>query len=386
MQKARSLGILAVLLALVALAPIGLAANTLSINAEVHTFNITIVKPVFNKSITIAANGTYTINVTLPKNWTPSDVAAIHIVAEDVSTQFTLSAKDVNGTVLATGTVVPLSSGWQMTLPPDTAKIELSTENPANATIVVYVQSDPIKFKVSLEKDSITMKIGDTAWVHGVIQQVSGPPVFLWGKIEVTNPLKANAYWGTYNTGDVPDPNKAIGTSIYTDGANWTGKFSIHVDTTSMSEKEKGTYKVTLMFYASPDYGEESTNAQLVATVNLAGTLSNDGFLNLNTSNVDAKSVGIGAVVALVFALVFMGHGSGRHGRRRGTVSPGAGILILLVLIAAIGLAAGLIDVQTRFNIDPKMLGVGILAMLALILLIRQGAVPAPRVVRKLVG
>ena len=383
MQKARSIGLATLLLAIVALAPIGLAANTLSINAEVHTFNITIVKPIFNKSITIAANGTYTINVTLPKNWTSKDVAAIHVVAEGVTNQFTLAAKAGNGTTLATGTVVPLSSGWQMTLPPDTAKIELSTTNAANATIIVYVQSDPVTFKVSLDQNSVSLKIGDTAWVHGVIQQVSGPPVFLWGKLEVTSPLKASAYWGMYNSGDVPPSNSDIGNSQYTDGANWTGKFSIHVDATSMTEKDKGTYKVTLLFYASPDYGEESTNAQLVATVNLAGTLSNDGFLNLNTSNVDAKSVGIGAVVALVFALVFMGHGGKR---RRGTVSPGAGILILLVLIAAIGLAAGLVDVQTRFNIDPKMLGVGILAMLALILLIRQGTVPAPRVIKKLVG
>ena len=384
MQRARSLGILAVLLALVALAPIGLAANTLSINAEVHTFNITIVKPIFNKSITIAANGTYTINVTLPKNWTSKDVAAIHVVAEGVTNQFTLAAKAGNGTTLATGTVVPLSSGWQMTLPPETSKIELSTTNAANATIIVYVQSDPVTFKVSLDQNSVSLKIGDTAWVHGSITQTSGPPVFLWGKIEVTNPLKANAYWGTYNTGDVPPSNSDIGNSQYTDGANWTGKFSIFLDATSLTEKDKGTYKVTLLFYASPDYGEESTNAQLVATVNLAGTLSNDGFLNLNTSNVDAKSVGIGAVVALVFALVFMGHG-GKHGRRRGT-APGASILIILVLIAAIGLAAGLIDIQTRWNLDPKMLGVGILAMLALILLIRQGTVPAPRIVRKIVG
>ena len=315
MQKARSIaltiGLLAVLGMLLA-TPLGYAATALSVKAEVHTFNITIVKPVFNQSITLAANSTYTINVTLPKNWTPSDIAAIHVVAEGVTSQFSLAAKAGNGTVLATGTVVPLSSGWQMTLPPDTAKIELSTENPANATIVVYVQSDPIKFKVSLEKDSITMKIGDTAWVHGVIQQVSGPPVFLWGKLEVTSPLKASAYWGTYNTGDVPDPNKAIGTSVYTDGANWTGKFSIFLDATGLTEKDKGTYKVTLLFYASADYGEESTNAQLVATVNLAGTLSNDGFLNLNTSNVDAKSVGIGAVVALLFALVFLPHKGGK--------------------------------------------------------------------------
>ena len=73
-------------------------------------------------------------------------------------------------------------------------------------------------------------------------------------------------------------------------------------------------------------------------------------------------------------------------GQSGGFLREGGIILILLIFIGAIGLAAGLVDVQTRFNIDPKMLGVGILAMLALILLIRQGTVPAPRVVRKLVG
>jgi len=389
LQRARSLGILAVLLALVALAVVpaipASAGNVVVVSVKPQVFNATISAVIYNQTVNVTTNGT-TIDLSQYYNMSQWKNASMIMTITGLNTSITVKALAGTTTVF-NGQVTPLASGEYATVLPLADKIELSGAE-TSVTLTITVKAD-VTFYVHFVNTTAVATPGGKYIFPFTVEQSGGGPVYtVWQFDDGQTALKLNAkvYYVDSNHQlhiwtDESHP-------IKTTGDGWKANGQVEV-TIPADAKTGDKYYLTISLYASPT-GEFGLNAQLVAKVTLssgdAGNASTSSNLGAKIHSIDAKSLGIGAVVALVFALVFMGHG-GKHGRRRGTAtSPGVGILILLVLIAAIGLAAGLIDVQTRFNIDPKMLGVGILAMLALILLIRQGTVPAPRIVRKIVG
>ena len=378
-------GLAAFLAVLLLAGPLAAAASAIVLEPVVQTFNITLTVPVFNQTVQLAANSTYTISVSLPANWTSEDIQAIHVIAQNIAGQINLVAKDANGTNIATGTIVPLASGYHQTLPPTTKTIELSSGAAANATIIVLVQSKPIRAEVQLYETKVSVEPGAATWAHGKISITDGPAgIFVWTQTTATSPLQAKTYAAYYNPGDVPDPKKEWDSNpVYFDGPGVSKEFSVLVDAGNATN---GTYTVTVNFYASPEFSGESTssastdNAEFIATVQLSGTLQGVAT-GESLKNIDYKSLGIGAAAALFLALLFLGGGKG--GRRGASGGLGPVVLLLLVL-AAIGFSAGLIDVDTKLDVDPKMLGVGILAVMALLFLIKQGAVPAPKPIRRL--
>lgn len=390
--------ILGVLILLGPLSLVGMAAsNVVVLTQKVMEFNATLTEVVFNQTVSIAANGTYTINVTLPSNWSSSDVAAVHVVARGVSSSIDLTALDANGATLATATIVPLSTDYHTVLPANTVKIELAAQNAANATITVYVQSNPVQFQLSLTAKQVTIDLTKTdhAWLQGTLKQTSGPSGYVWGYIHGSYyPLDVKGYWGAYSdTAPPPAAPAYISDSEKTTGAGWSKSISIYIDASQLktSTVTSANYTIYVDFYydskpPSTPIPTSAPNALHVASITLAGNLT-DNILKLKTNleNVDWKSLGVGAVVVLVLGLVFLGvMEKGRKGRR-GSASPVTILVLILVILAGAGLALGLMDfdLKTKYSLDPMYLGIGMLAMLSLILMFKAGYAKVPRIFKR---
>ena len=387
--------ILGVLILLGPLSLVGMAAsNVVVLTPKVMEFNATLTEVVFNQTVSIAANGTYTINVTLPSNWSSSDVAAVHVAAKGVSSSISLTALDASGATLATATIVPLSTVYHTVLPANTVQIKLAAQNAANATITVYVQSNPVNFKLSLTASQVTIDLTkrDHAWLQGTLQQTSGPSGYVWGYIHGSYyPLNVKGYWGAYSdTAPPPAAPAYISDSEKTTGAGWSKSISIYIDASQLktSTVTSANYTIYIDFYydskpPSTPIPTSAPNALHVASITLAGNLT-DNILKLKADieNVDWKSLGVGAVVVLVIGLLFLGARASRG--RRGSASPAVLLILVLVLLAGLGFALGLMDfdLKTKYEIDPAMLGVGMLAALALLLMVKAGYVRVPRVPR----
>ncbi len=366
----------AILFLLAALMAPAIAAGAASpgLTVSVQTFKTSFMIELYHEnSVAIPANGSITVDVNIPSYLNASDVAAIHIIAENVSGEIQLAAYAGNDTV-ASGTIVPLSSTYHTTLPPNTTKIVLSSRAAANATITVYLQTTDAEFKLTLERHAVLVERGGTARVNLTLEQVSGPELYVWATEQADYPLIAQTY---YMSGSLALPWDSQHAVVMSPGFKRAGYVQIDWPEDGVAKNSTATVKV--YFWADLN-GVNPESAQLVAVVDLSGSIS-DTIAHL-TTNENSKyiSFGIGAIAAFLFAMLIFG----KKGGRRGTANGMAPVILILIALAAIGLTAGLIDFNPHVDIDAKYLGIGILAILALIMLIRQGAVPAPRSVRKL--
>lgn len=356
------LGLAVLILAMVQ--PVHASSNVISVGVKAYTGKLEVVA--YSGNVTIDSSGS-SVNVEFPRNTSAGDWEYMVVQLPSADKPVNLTAT-LNGTVTFSGTVQPLSSNGIVLMIPVSDTVELSSTSAWNGTIRILLGAT-VAFQVTVEEKTITLdEPGESGTIHYEVDQTSGPGVWVW--------------W-SYSTGEYTtyiDINDDLGVQL-TSGALWgrAGDFTIKLKQLPENSMDI-SIPINLMY--SFDYGDEENpeNAHLAATVTLSGTLSDVGA-KLGLDNVDAKSLGLGVAIAFVLGILFLGGSS----RRRGAGSIPA-ILFILAFLAAVGLAMGLMDfdMDTRFSIDPKMLGVGILAMLALILLVKQGTVPAPRAVRKL--
>jgi hypothetical protein len=344
-----------------AVQPIDFIINTQTIETSVSV-------PVFNQSVSMAANSTYTINITLPSGWTASDVKDVVLYATGVTGSISLAAKDASGAVLATGTIVPLSSGYTQTLPPNTSTIELSASEAANATIIVYVDSQPVSFVLSFDKSELHVVMGEDAWLHGSIKQVEGPAGYVYFTWDIPSPLNGGVYWtqSTANPADVNNPTQ-------TSGAGWYTDVYLHIDASQVTQESN--FNVVVHAFYDPDGPSGGAGSTLVATVQLSSVYSDTSTTTTSNGNawhlgnIDAKTAGLGIII--VFLLILLAaSGGGRH-HRRGMAELGAALFLFLLLIAIAAFVAGFTDV--KFSINPAALGVGVVAVLLLLLLAKHG-------------
>ena len=357
---------------LLAVPLVGIAENQLAVNVETYKVSFTI--EAANQTVSIPANGTVTIDVNIPSYLNASDVAAVHVVADNISGEIQLQAYSGNNTV-ATATIVPLGSGYHQTLPPTVDKIVLSSSAVANATIKVYLETSQAEFRIILNKTSISLAPGEQADIGITVEQLSGPKLYTWFTEQYTEPLQAEVY---YKSGTILVPWDSQH-AIVSQGQGWTKDGIARIIFREDGKVTSDVATVKLYLWADLN-GVNPESAQLVAVVDLSGSIT-DTLASLSTSDNDKYiSFGVGAIIAFIAAALVLGKGRGR----RGQVNDKALVLLILVVLGAIGLSFGLFDVDMKFSLDPKFLGIGILAVLAVILLIKQGTVPAPKAVRKL--
>jgi len=298
------------------------------------------------------------------------------VVVVDGNGQVALSAA-FNGTSVFSGSITPLATGPAMLTMPIADTITLATTTEWSGTITVYVSAD-VAFTVSVSGSRVEAAPGDTIQIPVTVTQTSGPAVFSWFEFSTLDDAPFTNYKAVSSDGKLwyKDLLSLTYYTVQTTGAGWTktGTLSWQVRTDAPS----GTWGVTIYLKVSPvDPNSDSSYIITAATVQLSGVLdlANDDIIN---DNIDATTLGIGIIILLFAGIIVVNANRGR----RGTASPGAVLLILLV-VAAAGIAFGLIDLSAEFDIDPAMLGIGILALVALLILIRQGMVPAPKSIQR---
>jgi len=101
-------------------------------------------KIVDSQAVNVNANGTYRFNITPPKGWDlPGVIDAVIVKVSSTASGAKLVALDANGTQIATADIVPLSSGFSMTFPGNTASVEIQNLGTSiwQGTITILVQS-----------------------------------------------------------------------------------------------------------------------------------------------------------------------------------------------------------------------------------------------------
>ena len=305
------------------------AAGNINFNIEGKTFTARLYHTVYNASTSIPANGSVTINITTPKGWNASDVDAVLVVAKNVSGEISLSAY-AGTTQVASATIVPLSTGYTQTLPPDTTKITLSATNAATAQITVYVVSNEVKFELNINTTSVMVPLGGTSSVTGTLKQVSGPPGQVWAAWSQPSPLKVNVLWD-----DIKLPASE---AINTTGAGWSKPFRVIIDATNVTQESNFAVQVAFYYDEQGVSIQNSTSKQLVAQLSLTGDLT--GIANNADDIVSSGNLwkyaaaGIGILVIAFLGLLLLG---GKKGRRGAIKGEGSLILLLFIFLAAIG-------------------------------------------------
>ena len=366
------------LLAVFVLAPLGAyAENGLTISISAETYETQFTLEVYNASMSLAANTSQTINVTLPNNWSQSDIEYV-LVHVNTDAPIQLSAV-ANGSVVATADVVPLSSGYTVTLPMADQIQLAAASQAATAQVQVYLVTKPANFSLSLATKSVNLYSGDTQWLEINVKQLDGPRVFVYFSSAYN--YNISGFNAQVFKNDKTTPYEGAVYGVWTSGAGWNDTAYLRLYWDGSGQETNLVVKIIL--YADPDGPDGPVRPMSVAVVDLSGSIT-DTIASLTQDDNNAKYLGLGAgvVVGLVLALLFLG--GQKRGGRRGQATGMAPVVLILVVLAAIGLSLGLLDFDTRFNIDPKFLGIGILAVLALIMMIKQGTVPAPRAVKKL--
>ncbi len=325
----RSVAVALALAVLMLATPLAWASGNIGFTVETQTFSARLYHTVYNASTSIPANGSVTINITTPTGWNASDVDAVLVVAKNVSGEISLAAY-AGTTQVASATIVPLSTGYTQTLPPDTTKITLSATNAATAQITVYVVSNEVKFELNVSSKTVTIAMGDTGYVTGTLKQLSGPPGQVWATWSQPSPLKVNVLWD-----DIKLP---AGEPINTTGAGWSKPFRIIIDATNVTQESNFAVQVAFYYDEQGVSIQNSISKQLVAQLSLTGDLtgiagSADSIVN-NGSIWKYVAAGIGILVLAFLGMLLLGGKKGRRGTIKGE---GSLILLLFIFLAAIG-------------------------------------------------
>ena len=341
----------AVLSALLAAAPVlaAAAANGVVYVSGPSHVEVPIYYTVVNaKNVSIDANGTYVLNVSVPSGWTPEAVI-VNINTNETGARIT--ALDANGTALASADIVPLSTGYYISLPGNTSKVKITSLGAVwHGTITVLVESS-VKFDFEWPQ-KITV-VNGTGKATVKVKQVAGPPgqIFI-----VETEQKFDVYF------DDPTPEYTDDHMVETTGAGWSADVPMVV----LSSAAPGTFKIPIYVYFKAKGGVQTEVAEVNLGINLPGGGGNGGSSATAALHVNAKWLGLGIIFLLFLFLLAGGKG------RRGIAAPG-GILLLLLLIGVAALALGLVDVDVHPNVDWKAIGVGVIALLMFLFMAKPG-------------
>ncbi len=339
---------------LLALAPLAVAADgtaTLTVSKEQAILQYV----VYEGAVSYAANSSHSIDISIPE-WLEGYVDVIRVIIYSASASSTLTAIDANGSVLLTADIVPLSTAYGITVPPETAQIQLGGSEAWEGTIKIVVESS-IEFEVT-PPSQITVS-GGKGEAPAHIKQVSGPP----GEIYLIE-LDPNFDIAFKDT----TPEYSGDTHVETTGAGWEADVPIVVTTAA----QPGTYYVEVsMYFKAMEEASPVEVAKLSFTVDLSSSEEGGEEGGGEWSWEDIKSdptklalIGLGAIVVIGLMMVVAGGG------RKGMASLGseAVIVLLMLLVAVIGVAITMLDKTMALA-----LGVGVGAFMILLVFLAAG-------------
>lgn len=296
------LGLLAVLaLALAPLAPVSKAYTTgvAYITGPTGIVEATLEKTIVRQDVSVAANSTKYINYTLP-GW----VESVIVYIDNASDSVTLEALDANDSIVASATVVPLSSGYSVTLPASATKIALKNNLGSvwSGTITIVVQAT-IEFDIPL--DGVTITVAEHPdGIYGEaqlnIRQISGPSGYLAVR-------ELDTRFDSFFID--PTPERPNDHEVETLGGGWSETVPFRV-IAYVNQPGTYTHELHVFFHTNDDTGPlEVEIASYTMTLQMntdntgTGTITEDD----NGAGVGWKWLGVGMIAALVLVWLFRG-------------------------------------------------------------------------------
>jgi len=359
MRKALVPAVLAIALLL---APAIALANTATV--QVYTEKAILQVSVYESAVSYAANGSIDINVSVP-SWLSGYVDAVVVHIYNASGQTQLAAYDANNTQLATASVVPLSSGYSVTLPADTTKVTLSGSQAWSGTLKIVVEST-IEFQVT-PPTQITIANGQGEGLAH-IKQVSGPA----GQIYL---VELDPNFDISFRDETPEYQGD--TFVETTGAGWEADVPIVVTTSA----QPGTYNVDVtMYFKAQDVGALEV-ATLSFTFDLSGDTGTGSGSTTTTSTTSesiidqikadpTKAALIGVGILVFFALIIMAFSGGKGKKGAIKLTGELYIILMMMFVAVIGVAITMLDKTMALA-----LGVGVAAFMILLMFMGAGKI-----------
>lgn len=318
---------------------------------------------VFESSVSVAANSSYSINVSsVIPNALRGYINDVKVIVVNASGTVKLHALDANGSTLATADVVPLSTAYQVTLPNTTAVIQLGSAKEWSGTVKIVVEST-IKFDVNMP-DKIVVKEG-TGEGTAHIKEIAGPP----GQIYL---IELNPNFDVKFKD--PTPEYSGDDFVETNGTGWEADVPVVV---TAGNVQPGTYNVNVeMWFKVSDKGTNVMCANLSLALDIGTGGGGNGGDSNHLSDLMSKlknkevmiGIGVGVIALLLIAFMVAGH----HGHRRGMASLKGEVFIVLMmmLVAVIGVTITMLDKTMALA-----LGVGVAAFMVLLIFMSAGKI-----------
>ncbi len=236
-------------------------------------------------------------------------VDAVRVKIENASGNATIKALDAQGNVLASADIVPLASGYETVLPPETTQIQI--ENLASQVwqgVITVVVEAGIEVELRFHQTQINITNGQA--IVGADIVVKRLPYA--GSLSLVDD-KAEFDVGFWDSMDVDGDGKAapdrfIAVQPHTDATN---PVTITTDARITTSAPEGTYtvKVTMYFHEDTQLAGDYNNAVKVGELAMTVTLAGDGTGTAEVSEdsgegIDWKMLGLGAVAAV--AIIFL--------------------------------------------------------------------------------
>lgn len=264
-------------------------------------------------AVSVNANSTYTIDISQYTSGIAS-IEAVKVIVRDASATATIKALDANGNVLAQADIVPLSGGYVVTFPGNTANITI--ENLAtsvwNGTITVVVQSS-IDVKLVFQQTQVTV-VGGQALVPATIEVYSLPAS---GSVSLTVD-RVDFSVAFEDPSDVDGDGKTVGDSfIYLQAYSGSTPQTYDVQVKITTSAGPGTYtiKITMWFHEGVKLeGDPNDNPVAIGDMSLTAVLT-DGSTTATASPgiiEDIKSRGwvkyaIVGLAGIIIGMLFLG-------------------------------------------------------------------------------
>lgn len=290
------LGVLVVLLSPVSSAFAG--PSGVAYVAGPSVVEATIQKTILRQDVSIDANSTKYINYTLP-GW----VESVVVVIDNATDSVVLEALDSNDSVVATATVVPLSSGYSITLPGSATKLALKNNLGSiwSGTVTIVVQAT-VKFEIPLDGKTITITEHPDGGIYGEIQlnikQISGPPGYLAVR-------EFDSKFDSYFIDTTPE--RSSDHEVETTGAGWSETVPFRV-VAYVDQPGTYTHSLDIYFTVQDNSGSgplEYKVSSYQMSVSMTGQGSGTGTVTEDSGfRISWGSLGIGIVAGLLLVLL----------------------------------------------------------------------------------
>ncbi len=263
-----------------------------------------------NMAVTVNANSSYTID--LAQRITGiGRVDSVKVIVSRASGSATVKALDANRNVLAKADIVPLASGFTVTLPGNTAfiSIENLVTSVWNGSITVVVMSS-IDVRLTFQQTQVQV-VGGQAVVPAVIEVYSLPQA---GSVSLTDD-RVDFEVSFEDPNDVDRDGRTVGDSfIYLQAYSGSTPKTYSVQVKITTSAAPGTYTLKITMWLSEGTqleGDTGANAVAIGSVTLTASITDEssGTITMATRSVSGEWVkyALAGLAGIILGILFLG-------------------------------------------------------------------------------